>query len=494
MKANHLPILSLIFAVILLLLPCAVQGEGVILPGLSPLDAYEYMVAAFDVADYDKARVILEDNRLDELNVKDSKQYHIYLTALAYMEQDEFELAAQLFYSLFSGSESFYDSSVVYHYCLGRVEETAENYAAAVEHYSAAATCRDAIARVKSCMEKNAAALSTSANEKYSTAIEKQDVAMLTEAKQMFLDIGDNLMVEQCEKDIEYFGKLQRYQNAAAQLQLALESGNQQEMQTILDTFTALGDFEDSQKMAERIQKELANLKRLLTITAEQVAHNSIGIGILDSAAEVTYEITYAPANMKAAQTIIAEAETAVLEGLLPNTEYMIKVSDAQVPQHYAAVSVRTRTAPAYSADGFFVIRTVLLSLNRSYLSLYPLEELLTNKQQVFEYVDDNTLYLKDTSGMPQSKVYCYSVTYQQQAAAEEAVEIQWMLRTKDAGVYVSPVYHENQIPAVGRLSCELSVLLNQLYEESGVWPTGVCSVELYLNGCLAATGTLNIE
>ena len=80
-----------------------------------------------------------------------------------------------------------------------------------------------------------------------------------------------------------------------------------------------------------------------------------------------------------------------------------------------------------------------------------------------------------------------------QAAALEEPVTVQWLLRTKDAGVYPGAVSEVPGMGQYGEFICPLDEMLDALYQEQGAWPTSPCTMELYLNGELAGRGTFSI-
>ena len=97
--------------------------------------------------------------------------------------------------------------------------------------------------------------------------------------------------------------------------------------------------------------------------------------------------------------------------------------------------------------------------------------------------------------------MYCFRYTMAQELA--DPVSIQYVLRTEHSGVYTlaEPLTMElaaalstDKTGYYGRHYCDLAPLLDQLYEHAGEWPAESCTLEMYINGLLAAQGPLLLQ
>lgn len=492
MKATHR--LFIIFTALMLAASMVSAGaEGLLLPGKGPLDAYEDLLAAFDLGDYDKARTILEEHQLDILNVRDARQYALYLDALDYMDNASYALAASLFESLAREKDGFRDSQTLYAYCAGRAAEAAGDYEAAVAHYKLSAAYGDSVSRMSACQVLQGNAQAEQARLLHQQGLALQDTALLEEALALYGTLGDAAKVAQCRQDIQNMQKQISYNAAVAQYNEAVAARNPQALQMAASVFSALGDFGDSRAMVTSIQGLLQDWQRSLTVQSASATASSITLSWQDTSTDGRYIIVWGPENMSAAGTLTTQETSCTLEDLLPGTAYTVAVADESNTSHRTAISISTGKADAYAAPGFFVSRASLISIRRSYLGIASLESLLANSPQVLVYPEDNRMVLNDAAVAAQDMTYCYTFSYRQSRKTDEPVTMQWLLRTKSAGVYASAVSSYDSLPENGRLFCELDPLLDQLYLQHGAWPAEACTVELYLGGQLAATGLLII-
>lgn len=476
-------------ALLLLVTSTGALASG-LLPGKGPMEAYEELVAAFELGDYAAARKILKENQLVELGIKDAREYSLYLNALDCMEKGSYALAANLFGSL-TEDEIFRDSKVLHAYCSGRTAEASGDYAAAVEHYILSASYGDSVTRMSNCMALQDSSKVASADTLYQQGLSLQDMDLLEQALAMYVEIGDVLKTTQCQQALLQLKKQQAYEKALQQYESALSEGNLQGMKSAAAAFTALGRYSDSAKYVELIQQQLSELQRVLTFMVKEVSSTGFKLQWTDSAPQGSqYTVSWVPVHGGEKGSLSTSELTAELTGLIPGTEYELALTASGTLQHQAVLSICTAPADAYGS-GFYISRAALIGVKRTYISLASLSSLLENKPQVLEYLPDNRIELADSALSAQSMVYCYAFTYCQDKQLQDPVDTFWVLRTKSAGVYASKSMTYDALPASGRLFIELDTVLDPLYQACHEWPREDCTIELYINGKLAAEGVL---
>lgn len=485
-------LIRLLALALALTLPASALAQGLILPGEGPLEAYEDMLAAMDLGMYDRARELIATHQLVELNVRDARQYDLYLDALAYMDEGAWALAAVVFEGLGEEGSGFLDSKVLSAYCAGRSAEATGDYEQAVAHYQEAASYGDAVSRMADCMSRQSTAKAATADALYQQGVTQQNETALTEAMKLYLELGDQTKAALCQTAITQASQQKAYQEALALYTAASQTGNVQDLQRAEAAFTALGNYSNSAELAAAIRSRISDATRALTLTLIASSATTLQLQLTDSApAGAGYTITYAPKGTPSSATLTVTGPEIKLTGLLPDTAYVI-CARAAGSALQAETTAATSRAPAYTAQGFTLRHTTLLGLKRSYLSISPMETLLLSNPNIFSYRTDLTMPLTGAALSAQTTAWYYCFSYQQKAASGP-VTMQWVLRAGDMGVYATEPQRCDQLPADARLYTDLELLLDPLFRDHGAWPEETCTVELLLDGCLAATGTLTI-
>lgn len=425
----------------------------------------------------------------------------IYLNALNYMDLGEFKYAATLFQILRAQAPQFYYCEQMYNYCSGRDAENSGDYAAAIVFYQNAATYEHSWKRIAGCLEKMAAAETQKENarileadELYQRGVSRQDVETLKQARSRYDELGEKAKAEQCTEQIALIENQQDYSSALAQYNTAAAAGNVSGLKLAASAFSALGTYSDSAAMVETINALIERLERKLSVTSTTADSSSITLAWSDSSAEAcAYTVSWAPQHAPAATSFTTEARTCTLFGLLPGTAYEITVSPEGMPELAQKLTFSTTHASVYNENGFMLSSTSVYSVSRTSLKRLSLQAALESDS--VKVHDGNRITLEPVNMAFQPRVYVYYISYSLTEMPAGPINYQLVLRTKSSGTYAGAVQEAQTLRyPVGRFYIELEPLLESLYTACGTWPEETCTVEMYINGQLAAKGTLALE
>lgn len=427
------------------------------------------------------------------------REYTLYLEALGYIEAKNFQKAAAIYEGLSQKEGGFYESKLLHAYCSGRVYEAAADYEKAIEFYEQAITYADAPDRIQNCRTQITQTALTNAQSLYQRGLASNNVELLKEAETSFQAINNTHMVLKCREAIDNINNQAAYDSAMKQYEDALAAGSMASLKTASAAFAALGSYSDSAEKAEAINALITAMQRTLTLTASNVTTDGITISWTDSSTEETsYTVSWAPVNNKTRQSQTVTEKTITLSSLLPNTTYQIIISAQNAPQPLLTLEISTSRAANYDAAGFRMSYARLFSTRRSLLMNATIGELLTKHSKAVTFPENNEITLENIDATLQSTAYAYAIGLKQNDPIETEVTFQFLLRTREAGVYASEVYTATYAPGKGTTApivvCALDELLDPLFIDQGSWPTEPCTVELYLNGMFAARCAFTIR
>lgn len=486
---------ALLLAALLLVLQQPAWAEGEIIPGLGPREAYEEMMEAVRAGDYEIARQYLEHYRMVQRDYQQSREYNLYLNALLEMENGSFLPAADVFEGLAVMNPSFLDSELLHAYCRGRALQDAGRYQEAMAWFKNSIAYDDAAQRMQACSEQAAQAQQAEAESLYQRGLAQGSVTMLRQAMDCYAAIGDAAMAVTCQAEIDRINRQSAYNEALAQYQQALERADVSGLRAAAAAFAALGDFADSADMVSAIEQQILLMQRQVSLVRAVADGNTVELVWADTAPSQgeQYVISWVATGNRTAQSATTGDTRYTLTELAPDTEYTIVISAAGSQEHQLQTTVKTERAALFDAEGFEVRYSYTLGVRRTYLRSKGFAEWLDEDYNKVSYQDNNVLPLEDMEATLHRIGYGYYMNYEQAAALEEPVTVQWLLRTKDAGVYPGAVSEVPGMGQYGEFICPLDEMLDALYQEQGAWPTSPCTMELYLNGELAGRGTFSI-
>lgn len=461
---------------------------------------YEEAITCYSLAYAygDAQKRMLDCHKL--VRAEDDVYSDIYLNALTYMENEEFKYAAMLFEILKNQAPQFYYCEQMFNYCSGRDAEAAGNYMAAITFYQNAATYEHAWKRIEGCLEKmnaaedeKAAARIAEADEMYQRGVSRQDADTLRQARALYDELGEKDKANRCTEQIALIEKQQAYDAAMSQYNTAVATDNIAGLKLARSAFTALGDYADSKALVETITALVETMERKLSIASTTADSASITLSWSDTSADdCTYAITWATQNAPHTTTVTTTARQYTLTGLLPGTAYEITVAPENLPGLAQTITFSTMHAPVYTENGFQMSDASVYSVSRTILKRLSVEAAFTSASvQVHE---GNRLTLEAVNMAFQPRVYAYYISYSLTDEPAGAVSHQLVLRTKSAGTYATDVTEGTTLNAPwGRFYLMLEPLLDSVYAACGEWPEETCTIEMYIDGCLAAKGTLTL-
>lgn len=481
---------------VLLVLLCCSQtafAEMAIYTGLSVPDAYEKMVRQFELQQYEEAAKLIEEHALAEKNYRNAKLYRQYCQARAGVDNGRLEEAVLLLQGLKEADPKFYDCEAFYYYAEGRLAQQQEKYEAAMEYYAKAATFQDASQRSLECrqlMEKQRRAL---AEQYFKTGVENQNTDELQKAAQLFELLDDVQMAALCNNAIAQLQDEKALQNAILAYESALKQQNVDMLQESYRFFSARTD-EKSRELAARCKAEIDKINRSVTAVVKQATATGMEIGIQDTMnAAAVYTVAYGPVNNKPIEMQVTD-KTVLLEGLLPDTEYRITITAADLQDAPVTLTGKTEKAKAYEADGFSVTRRRLMGIDDGFLEIKTLEEIWMTQPEIVDLYDDYTLSLRNEILSYKPYSYYYRFSIRQNGATTQPVTVRWIIRSQDNGVVVSQAEQYAGLPRTGDLELKINQLLDELYANKNSWPSQPCVVEVYINDQLAGEGMLTIH
>ena len=507
---------ALLLAALLLVLQLPAWAEGEIIPGLGPREAYEEMMEAVRAGDYEIARQYLEHYRMVQRDYQQSREYNLYLNALLEMENGSFLPAADVFEGLAVMNPSFLDSELLHAYCRGRALQDAGRYQEAMAWFKNSIAYGDAAQRMQACSEQAAQAQQAEAESLYQRGLAQGSVTLLRQAMDCYAAIGDAAMAATCQAEIDRINRQSAYNEAQAQYQQALERADVSGLRAAAAAFVALGDFADSADMAAAIEQQIRLMQRQVSLVSAAADVNTVELAWADTVPSQgeRYEIYYMATGNRLAKSVATEGTQYTLTDLAPDTEYTIIITPAGSLEHQLQTTVKTERAAAFAAD-FEARRPYAIGVSRTYLRSRSFAQWMNEDTDKVNFLNDDVLPLEDKEASLHRVGYAFYMNYALAEALEEPVTVQWLLRTKDAGVYVveegemtvlSTEYEGyslytyqgvgGELPGLGQYGefiCPLDEMLDALYQEQGAWPTSPCTMELYLNGELAGRGTFSI-
>lgn len=447
--------------------------------------AYEEMKKAVEDKDYETARYYLA--QVAEDDYQQTRQYTLYLDGIQYMEQENFTYAAQVFGGLSLEATPFLDSKLLFNYCNGRVMEDAGKYDEAIAVYQLSLAYQDAAQRIQTCLGLAAKAREDEAQSLYQRGLAANDVALLKEAQTYFISVGNADMNEKCQSAIDRINKQAAYSSAMKQYQEAVAKNDPLALSAAATAFEALGSYENSAQMIREIESLIRTIQRTITLTSTKTAVDSITITWLDSAAgSEQYTVAWKPVGNRSEQRVTTGEQQIVLEGLIPNTEYSICISVAGNEALTLELAASTTRESAQAVKGFSVRSSYVVGMNRRrYVSPATLREYLETNSKPLTFPVDNVIPLEDIDASLQEMIYGYVVSFEHKDELAGPITVQWILRTKNSGVYAGEVMEASTLPKAGYTICMLDELLDQMYLDQGSWPEETCMLEMYINGGL---------
>ena len=507
---------ALLLSVLLVAALLPAWAEDAIIPGLGPREAYEEMMEAVRVGDYEVARQYLEHYRMVQRDYQQAQEYNLYLNALLDMENGSFAAAADVFEGLAVLNPAFLDSELLHAYCRGCALQAAGRYQEAAAWFKNAIAYGDAVQRMQECSDQAAQAQQAEAESLYQRGLAQSSVTLLRQAMDSYAAIGDADMAANCQAEIDRINRQSAYNEAQAQYQQALERADVSGLRAAAAAFVALGDFADSADMAAAIEQQIRLLQRQVSLVSAVADGNTVELAWADTAPAQgeQYVITWVATGNRTEQSATTGETQYSLTELAPDTEYTIVISAADSQEHRLTATVKTERAAAFAAD-FEARRPYAIGVSRTYLRSRSFAQWMNEDTDKVNFLNDDVLPLEDKEASLHRVGYAFYINYALAEALEEPVTVQWLLRTKDAGVYVveegemavlSTEYEGyslytyqgvgGELPGLGQYGefiCPLDEMLDALYQEQGAWPASPCTMELYLNGELAGRGTFSI-
>lgn len=485
---------------IMLLAACApamaefVVGDSMFSSDPDPYTPYLEMQRAVENGDFDKARKSLA--QIKNPDFLQTRQYSVYLDGMLYMEQGNFLDATNVFGALALESTPFLDSKILRDYCNGRYLQDSGKYAEAIAAYQLAITYGDAQQRMQACSTLAAKAREDEAMSLYQRGLAASDVEMLKEAQSYFISNGNAEMTDSCQAAIDRINKQSAYSGALKQYQEAVAKSDLVALRAAAAAFEALGDYENSAQMVKEIEDLIRTIQRSISLTSTKTDATSITITWLDSApSKDQYIITWKPSCNLAEQRTTTSDQQFTLENLLPNTEYSIRIGVNGTETLTLELTASTTRQAGQPVKGFSVRSSYVVGMDRRrYTSPTSLREYLETNSKPLTFPADNVIPLEDVDASLQEMIYGYVVSFEHTDTLEGPITVQWVLRTKNSGVYAGEVIEASTLPKSGYTICMLDDLLDQMYLDQGNWPDETCMLEMYINNGLCTRVIFSIN
>lgn len=471
-----------------------VFGDSTIYSNLDMRTAYQMMQKAVDDKDFAKAREYL--GMIKEKDYEQTRQYSLYLDGILYMEQDNFVYATQVFGGLSMESTPFLNSKLLYNYCNGRAMQDAGRYDEAIASYQLSLAYEDAVERIQACTELARKAREDEAMSLYQRGLASSDVEMLKEAQSYFISVSNTEMIDSCQAAIDRINKQSAYSNALKQYQEAVAKSDSVALRAAAAAFEALGDYENSAQMVQEIEDLIRTIQRSISLTSTKTDTSSITITWLDSApSNDQYIVAWKPASNQAEQRMTTSAQQLTLEDLLPNTEYSIRVGVNGTETLTLELTASTTRQAGQPVKGFSVRSSYVVGMDRRrYTSPNSLRDYLETNSKPLTFPVDNVIPLEEIDASLQEMIYGYVVSFEHTDTLEGPITVQWILRTKNSGVYAGEVMEAPTLPQSGYTICMLDALLDQMYLDQGQWPDETCMLEMYINDSLCTRVIFSIN
>lgn len=438
--------LLLLAAVLLSVHSSRALGEGT---SSDTESIYRQMLAMFAIGhemnSFDSAIAIYEDNPQLK-KYKDAEEYYRYMVARQYLLKGYFEDAALLFQSLIS-SGLFTDEKDAAAYCSyanARIAEKEGRYADAVSLYIEAMSIPtlDCVVRMKRCND-------LSRDEK-----RKED-----------------------------------YENAVSEFDTAMGNGDKTSITELRKVFVSMGDYRAATEYAAACDTWLQ-----LTDTMKAAEKDGqITVSWQDHEADHFYSMLYMPENCSEGIVLDQCVSPVTLSDLIPNTDYLIRITDSRNALVKAETRVHTPASEKITDSELKLRSPAVIGITRDEtilenVSLSNIYDLLSDyycekNDQIFTVSEATEFALHSL------------ISYKNMTGKEIDAAVVCVLRSSLSGVYISQPksYYLSSSSEYYRIWVNLDELIDKVRDEYHSIPADQYAWEVYLNGKYLCGGIFTI-
>ncbi len=427
MKEKTVAILLIFMFLATLSLPTL--GESVSQPseGLyNRLQAYFYIGQR--THDFETAMLFYE--KTPQLaNYADAEKYYRYMSAWKLLRTGEVENGALLFQSL----GDFLDSLACHYYAAGRIAESEGRF--------------------------------------------EEAVALYLEASSVPVEDSVSRMID-CNAHISDERKKEQYLDAVNSIEAVLSSGDIQKITSLWKVFQGLGEYEEAKAYASRCEVCITSMLRHIDIDVLPEV-DALTVQWTDEDNH-RYNMLWSVQHLLTQESILNAETPLTLEGLIPNTEYWIRIEDANNPAVFSETTVKTAAAA----------KTSSLKAGSMTVAGIVREETVLNNLDPTDVFNDYPVFLlnKDGNAFTSSDLSDYAlyagVVYKNLTGKEIKAKVTAVLRSASFGVYKSVM--ELVLPEISEdcLFCvSVDDLLSFLQNDYGLFPDDSYAIEIYVDG-----------
>lgn len=272
------------------------------------------------------------------------------------------------------------------------------------------------------------------------------------------------------------------------------------------DYAAAAEHFEDAQGVADSTLK-LVEIYRILDeediillsdLRCEYAGADSLSIAWDDAGQGHRYIVSYAPQFVvKGAEVITVDTPSVELSGLIPGTDYSVRVQIEDMTRQVSELVAKTEQ-PLIDGLSEFSLRDIrLFRYDRNDEKKYGLEKLVEHSKTLMTEVSDGVLSLPEahvlSTNIGHIVVALLSVNG---TDVQGTIDVRVVLRLNKYGTYQtqSSFFVSEQASRFVSVYLTINDILDEIYTQQEIWPQAAGSLELYVDGVLMGSSSLTIS
>lgn len=423
-------------------------------------DAYNRMLCMFDMEHFDEAMQIIENNGLMDggRGYADTIKYYRYIKARAYIDSSKWQESSNLLQEL--ADNGFSDSKAWLNYVNGRLLEQKGDYEQALESY-------------------------------HKAIAEWSNYEVVTLCDIRIASLGGLIETSRINS---------QYEEAWFIYRSALDDNSTKDMRQAMLLFKDLGNYSDAASMAEKCLSWINDATRVISVTLTASDTQTIRVQWTDSTtankSDITYTVRCAPEGSALGTVIMnVKGSSVTIDELVPNTRYVITVSDST--RRTVSASDEIKTPKAAKAKAITAASTSLYAIDRQalYYNGLSIDELMQNSALWFSWQAKGTFVRTDLKsidvqvGNLNQQTYVYAPSFTVSNHSNREASFTWVVKRKNGGVW-KETDHDTLAPNASSLfALPLDRFFRAEFDMYDDWQEGALTIELYTDDMLVASG-----